>query len=352
MGFLIPSSFHSLRIYGILAEIYLPLPRFFPAALSLICCLLCLTWQSSAQSLDYDSVLAKATLHRQNQLMAHTILWGYYHNVRTDTGYLDQQHQTFTRLREDGMIIEYDVQVIGTYYYKDSTFVLATDDPAIDPRLTRALSKLQELTRNNHWKTGTTGNVIARQTEINDLSTLAMYFDGANGMEYYSSLGTSTSRPYSLHYLFYNLRIRHNKQQLPQVRLDAKTHYVLVPDSALIHFARAYINEYNDNEAKYMALSAQNKDDQRFSDTMFRNRRLIARKYWDTTSRVFRYHDVNGPQVDGYKRATHWRVITIDGSDRYVLFQHPSTGYIHMLALKMKTVGRRLAIEAIYWNFN
>src|SRR5688500_18419569 len=80
------------------------------------------------QKLTMASYMKSAIEHRQNQLMAHHILWGYGHNLEVEK--LDQEQQTFTGERAV-TTIEFKVQVLGTYNQKDSSFLWSIDDGSI-----------------------------------------------------------------------------------------------------------------------------------------------------------------------------------------------------------------------------
>jgi hypothetical protein len=311
---------------------------------SLIIGLTLIAGNVAAQKLDYDATLAKAVQHRNNQLISHTILWGYDKNAGTDRFSFDQNTHTMTLIKNK-VIIHYDIQVIGTYDFKDSTFLWSTDNASIHKDLTKAARSLQEMAGKNQWNIPVGRTIKSSFRRAKEWQTLAFYLDNANGMEHVVTNGNRTA----VLYLFYQVRIKDRMNKLFNNTVSNKTQYTLVADTSLVNYVRRYLQVYQENEIKFEILKGKNKNIN-YYDSLAGSRNLIARTYWDTTNISFRRQSSYGPAIRDHKAVRNWHVITISDTTRYVIAEEPMVYGATIYTFEITKLNNIPKINNIYAN--
>lgn len=312
---------------------------------SLLFMLLLITAGARAQDPDYNATLAKAIQHRNNQLISHTILWGYDKGAGADRFTFDQDTGTMT-LINNMTIIQYDIQIIGTYDFKDSSFLWSTDNSSIHKQLTKAATGLLNTAAKKQWPIPVGKAIKCRFRQAKELQALAMYLDHANGMAHVTTNGNRTA----VLYLFYNVQINDRMNKLFKNTVTTKTHYTLIDDTATINYARQYVHAYNDNEARYEALKWKNNSQINYSDSLLKYELLIMKKYWDTTAISFRRQDPRGISIRAYKAIKNWHVITVGDDTRYVVCEESLVYGTKTYTLEILTVNGKPKINNLYTN--
>jgi hypothetical protein len=286
----------------------------------LLFALVFLSLRSSAQTNSYNQVLEKATEHRNNQLAAHDILWGYSHNNTSQNFVFDQKAGTMTVERGTN-IIQYDIQVVGTFNSNDSTFLWSTENESINKNLTKAVRRLQNVSDKNGWNIFPGKAIKCNFNKAKELATLTFYVDSANGIERVNTNNNKTV----VFYTFYEVRITNRMFKLFHTNIPVKPQYQIVKENSLIELCKKYITEFDASEKKYSYLYEKNNKENKYHDTMFLNRVRISDSYWDTTSMAYKYHRHNRsqPQANDMRNVTNLRVVTLGDEVEYVFYDEP-----------------------------
>src|SRR6187551_1396750 len=107
--------------------------------------------QADAQQTSYEDVLQKAIAHRQTQNAAHVILWNTEHFLLNIDSFSIDQSKGLLTVQSGRFVIKYNIKILGTYDYKDSTFLWSTYNSSIDTNLTTPVSNLISVAAANHW---------------------------------------------------------------------------------------------------------------------------------------------------------------------------------------------------------
>lgn len=304
----------------------MPLPRL---------CILTIGWLSLAgsalaQPQNYAATVVKATRHAANQQMSHTILWNNGNNSPSDHFVFDQERQTMTV--ESGIFtVQYDVQIIGTYDFKDSSFLWSTDNLSIHQSLQKAAAQTLAAAGKNHWPLTSGKAIKCAFRQAKEWQILAMYLNGANGLEHVTTNNNRTA----VLYLFYQVRLQHRLSRLFDFTVDTKTHYQPVTDTALISYARRYIREYQQIPPDYSAPA----------DSA---RRALRLKYWDTTNISFSPRQSGSLPFQQYRALRNWHVLSLGDTARYVIVEEALVYGVQTYALEIKRVNGRPKINNVY----
>jgi len=287
--------------------------------------------KANAQQTSYEDALQKAIAHRQTQNAAHVILWNTDHVLLNMDSFSIDQSKSLLTVQSGKYIIKYYIKILGTYDSKDSTFLWSTYNSSIDKNLTTPVSNLISVAAANHWPIAKSYKIKNRYDSVYQLTTLAFYFDNANGINHIWTNGRRTCVFFS----FYDVELYDKKTKSLLKKVPAKKQYNVVNGPDLITICRNYVTTFDINEKRYFQLYNEHNKDWKYFDTMFVNRVKISDKYWDTTSVRYFFFRKNRLQAHDLQSIINWRVIEVEG-DHYVLYdEKESWGSLKTWAFKM-----------------
>lgn len=274
-------------------------------------------------------------------MVSHDILWGY---SEVERFLFDQDAGTVTHYR-GSTIIQFDIQIIGSYDFEKTTFMWSNRNKYVNKELTKATEKLLSIAKQNKWNIDSDKSFVCPFFKAQEFLTLAFYLNEANGIEHVLTNNNRTA----VMYIFYNIRITDKKYKLFSFNIPTKSQYKIVSDDRLINFCKTYIQEITKTAAKYLSMERTTKDS-RYADSLEYQGDEVASKYWNTSS-------YNWPTYTRYKRLIekqdvfkNWRVLSIGDEHKYVLYEEALPNEIMIYTFEVSTTNGIPKIENEYVN--